>query len=275
MSVHLLRRSRARRYAFRKPHTLTDVVLRELSTKQDVRIKCKDLVKKIALYKNFLAVQLPKSINVYEISQSETGALKVKLPPLKIREAIECSLLVVCSRNLILCLDRRLTSLAFDGSREREWVLDAPIKYIKVVGGPPGCEGLLVGLKNGQVLRYVGLPGHAVRCCRSLTCVCVCLCVCVCVCVCVLTRGSERVCWHSPFMFFYFTCDCQSCRCFSNRTSLTHKPSLTHHTTTFMHHYHHHAQHLCQQFVPRGAHPSGHPRAVPRHQLEAEQDRGC
>jgi intraflagellar transport protein 122 len=143
------------RYAFRKPHTLTDVVLRELSTKQDVRIKCKDLVKKIALYKNFLAVQLPKSINVYEISQSETGALKVKLPPLKIRESIECSLLVVCSRNLILCLDRRLTSLAFDGSREREWVLDAPIKYIKVVGGPPGCEGLLVGLKNGQVLRYL------------------------------------------------------------------------------------------------------------------------
>jgi intraflagellar transport protein 122 len=76
----------------------------------------------------------------------------VKLPPLKIKESIECSLLVVCSRNVILCQDRRLQCLAFDGTREREWVMDAPIKYIKVVGGPPGCEGLLVGLKNGQVL---------------------------------------------------------------------------------------------------------------------------
>eukprot|EP00035_Acanthoeca_spectabilis_P005137 m.110473 g.110473 ORF g.110473 m.110473 type:complete len:1203 (-) comp12887_c0_seq1:313-3921(-) len=140
------------RYAFRKQHTLTDVILRELSTKQEIRIKCKDLVKKIALFKNFLAVQLPKSINVYEISMNEVGDLKVKLPPLKIKESIECSLLVVCSRNIILCQDRRLQCLAFDGTREREWVMDAPIKYIKVVGGPAGCEGLLVGLKNGQVL---------------------------------------------------------------------------------------------------------------------------
>ena len=32
--------------------------------------------------------------------------------------------------------------------------MESHVRYIKVVGGPPGREAMLVGLRNGQVCVY-------------------------------------------------------------------------------------------------------------------------
>lgn len=49
--------------------------------------------------------------------------------------------------------EKKIQLLAFTGILVREWILEAPITYVKVVSGPPKKESLLVGLKNGVVVR--------------------------------------------------------------------------------------------------------------------------
>ncbi|XP_064632482.1 intraflagellar transport protein 122 homolog isoform X2 [Lineus longissimus] len=138
------------RYAFRD--NMTDVIIQHLITEQKVRIKCRDLVKKIAIYRHRLAVQLPDRIVIYELYSEDSADMHYKVKE-KINKKYECNLLVVCSQNIILCQERRLQSLNFQGVKEREWVMESLIRYIKVIGGPSGREGLLVGLKNGQILK--------------------------------------------------------------------------------------------------------------------------
>jgi len=41
----------------------------------------------------------------------------------------------------------------FDGKIERAWNFDKLIRYIKIIGGPPGKEGLMVGLSNGNIYK--------------------------------------------------------------------------------------------------------------------------
>ena len=119
---------------------------------QKVRIKCKELVKKISIFKDRLAVQLNDKILVYLANSDENKEMKYKLYK-KINKTVECSLLVVTSHNLILCQEKKLRMMNFIGEIEREWVLESLIRYIKVLGGPAKKESLLIGLKNGNVLK--------------------------------------------------------------------------------------------------------------------------
>ncbi|XP_048212257.1 intraflagellar transport protein 122 homolog isoform X1 [Perognathus longimembris pacificus] len=138
------------RYAYRD--SMTDVIVQHLITEQKVRIKCKELVKKIAIYKNRLAIQLPEKILIYELYSDDSSDMHYRVKE-KMARKFECNLLVVCADHIVLCQERRLQSLTFSGVKEREWQMESLIRYIKVIGGPPRREGLLVGLKNGQILK--------------------------------------------------------------------------------------------------------------------------
>ncbi|CAE7667702.1 IFT122, partial [Symbiodinium microadriaticum] len=47
------------------------VIIQHLVTEQKVRIRCKDYVKKIAVYRDRLAVQLPDKVLIYEVSHED------------------------------------------------------------------------------------------------------------------------------------------------------------------------------------------------------------
>ena len=68
---------------------------------------------------------------VYELVADDAADMQYRLLK-KIGQKLTCNLLVVTAEHVILCQEKRLQLLAFDGTREREWVLDSAIRYIKV-----------------------------------------------------------------------------------------------------------------------------------------------
>lgn len=74
-----------------------------------VRIKGRELVKKIAIYKNRLAIQMPEKILIYELYSDDSSDMYYRVKE-KIVKKFECNLLVVCSDHIILCQVRALKS---------------------------------------------------------------------------------------------------------------------------------------------------------------------
>ena len=69
-----------------------------------VRIRCRDYIKKIAVYQERVAVQLSNRIVVYELSKAGTGARAAQYRVCaKINRTLECNLLVLTSEHITLC----------------------------------------------------------------------------------------------------------------------------------------------------------------------------
>jgi len=143
-------------YAYRE--NMTEVVVQNLHSPDKLRLRCKDLVKKVSVYQSRLAVQLSDKILIYEHTRNpgEPSRYRVKE---KISNSLNCSLLVVTSMHTLMCFGAVLRLYNNLGELEHEWTMESFIRYVRCVGGPPGNEGVLIGLKSGQVLQvYISNP---------------------------------------------------------------------------------------------------------------------
>jgi len=68
---------------------MTDVIIQHLVTETRVKIRCRDYIKKIAIYKDRLAVQLNEKIIIYSVSPTDPYDMKYKAHK-KISKKIDC-----------------------------------------------------------------------------------------------------------------------------------------------------------------------------------------
>jgi intraflagellar transport protein 122 len=138
------------RYAYREG--MTDIVVHNLVTNQRVKIQCRELIRKVAVYKKRLAVLLPDKFIVHELLTDDPNDMQYKQKEKCMKKLDNVGMFLVCANSIVICVEKRIQCLSFQGVKEREWVMEHPVRYVKVIGGPPSREGLLLGLRNGQIL---------------------------------------------------------------------------------------------------------------------------
>jgi hypothetical protein len=57
------------------------------------------------------------------------------------------------SSHLISAHQKKVQLYQLDGTLDREWVFESSVTFIKCVGGMEGNENVLIGLRNGNVLK--------------------------------------------------------------------------------------------------------------------------
>lgn len=134
-------------YVFRDG--MTNVVLNQMLLDRRMTIPCNDYICKLASYNDRLAVQFTERVVIFELSYDDDRNMRYE-DIAQIRKRIDCSSIAIAEKAVIVSKDRRLTMYDFQGRKNREWVMESPIRFLKVAGGCSCREALLIGLQNGQ-----------------------------------------------------------------------------------------------------------------------------
>ncbi|RTG82186.1 intraflagellar transport protein 122 [Schistosoma bovis] len=101
-----------------------------------------------------LKIQLSEKILIYESSSDDMKDMHYRICA-KLLQQIHCHYLLIITNHLIICQNNCLSCINFKGIKEREWIVDSSVNCIRVIGGLPNKEGLLLGLKDGQVVQII------------------------------------------------------------------------------------------------------------------------
>lgn len=81
-----------------------------------VTIRCRDYIRKIAVYQERVAVQVTNQIIVYELNKGGAGAKGQYRVCARINGCLECNLLVLTSEHITLCQVLPFLKLVIDPS---------------------------------------------------------------------------------------------------------------------------------------------------------------
>lgn len=142
LTVHALQGDK---YAYRD--NLTDIVVQSMSSNSKIRLKCKELVKNVSIYKDKLTAHLTERILIYGLAP-EDSQMKYKLHK-RLLKKVDAHILEVVQNHFLACIKNKIQLYQLNGDLEKEWIFDSRVNCLKIIGGMPSKEGALVGLKNG------------------------------------------------------------------------------------------------------------------------------
>lgn len=93
------------------------------------RIRCKELVKKVAIYKDKVSVMCGPRIIIYACIIKGEEIMKYKLFK-KFTKRIECSWFALSSSNVLVGHLTKLISYNFNGDMDRAWTFESSITAI-------------------------------------------------------------------------------------------------------------------------------------------------
>ncbi|XP_055337173.1 intraflagellar transport protein 122 homolog [Paramacrobiotus metropolitanus] len=136
-------------YASRE--ALVNVLIRGLERNREVTIPVQDSIRKIAVYRNMLAVAVSDAVLVFRQNPHE---MMLKYESLaRIEQTIDCNQMLLAAQHLVLVNATSFQTLTFTGHIEQTWMTGEEIRYIKVIGGRPGGEMVLLTLQNGNIAK--------------------------------------------------------------------------------------------------------------------------
>ena len=126
---------------------LTDMLVRQLDAPGlgTMRIKCREIISKIAVFEQYVAAQCRSRMKIFNFGGDKFENISIFEVP------EDTSLIVIATMAVVICQGERLTAYDFTGQVTREWVMTSTVRYVKMFPGIPGSECMLVATADGSV----------------------------------------------------------------------------------------------------------------------------